>query len=136
MHRVLILGAGKIGALVSGLLAESGSYRVRLADVDGAAAEAVARAHASGHLDALALDATREADLARQLGQVDAVISSLPYYCNAAVAAAARKAGVPVAHWLGFAARCEAKSSLSWDDPMPLPRAALHRAMQTFRSPR
>jgi len=94
MHRVLILGAGKIGALVSGLLAESGSYRVRLADVDGAAAEAVARAHASGHLDALALDATREADLARQLGQVDAVISSLPYYCNAAVAAAARKAGV------------------------------------------
>ena len=30
MHRVLILGAGKIGALISGLLAESGSYRVQL----------------------------------------------------------------------------------------------------------
>jgi saccharopine dehydrogenase-like NADP-dependent oxidoreductase len=44
MHRVLILGAGKIGALISGLLAESGSYRVQLADVDGAAAEAVVRA--------------------------------------------------------------------------------------------
>src|SRR5688572_5734157 len=43
MHRVLVLGAGKIGALISGLLAESGSYRVNLGDVDGAAAQAVAR---------------------------------------------------------------------------------------------
>jgi len=94
MHRVLILGAGKIGALISGLLAESGSYRVQLADVDAEAAEAVARAHGNGHLAALALDATREADLARHLADVEAVISSLPYYCNVAVAAAAREAGV------------------------------------------
>ena len=34
MHRVLVLGAGKIGSLISGLLAESGSYTVHLADVD------------------------------------------------------------------------------------------------------
>ena len=45
MHRVLILGAGKIGALISGLLAESGAYRVQLADVNGEAADAVVRAH-------------------------------------------------------------------------------------------
>jgi hypothetical protein len=44
MHKVLILGAGKIGALISGLLAESGSYHVQLGDVDGAAAESVVRA--------------------------------------------------------------------------------------------
>src|SRR5579864_7299304 len=94
MHRVLILGAGKIGALISGLLAESGSYRVQLGDIDGAAAEAVARAHASGHLKAFALDAASEADLRTRLGEVDAVISSLPYYCNVAVAHAARAAGV------------------------------------------
>ena len=95
MHRVLILGAGKIGALISGLLAESGSYRVQLADVDGAAAEAVVRAHGTGHLTAYALDATNAAALARHLADhpVDAVISSLPYYCNTAVAEAARKAG-------------------------------------------
>ena len=48
MHRVLILGAGKIGALISGLLAESGSYKVNLGDVDGAAAESVVRAHDIG----------------------------------------------------------------------------------------
>jgi saccharopine dehydrogenase-like NADP-dependent oxidoreductase len=45
MPKVLILGAGKIGALISGLLAESGSYDVHLADVSGEAANAVVNAH-------------------------------------------------------------------------------------------
>jgi len=99
MHRVLILGAGKIGALISGLLAESGSYRVHLGDVDGPAAEAVVRAHgtASGtdSLAAFSLDATDATALTRHLADhpVDAVISSLPYYCNINVAEAARKIG-------------------------------------------
>jgi len=94
MHRVLILGAGKIGALISGLLAESGSYRVNLADVDGAAAEAVVRAHGAGSLTSFAFDASNATALARHLAEqpVDAVISSLPFYCNVAVAEAARKA--------------------------------------------
>ncbi|HEY8510109.1 MAG TPA: saccharopine dehydrogenase NADP-binding domain-containing protein, partial [Steroidobacteraceae bacterium] len=65
MHRVLILGAGKIGALISGLLAESGSYQVQLGDVDGAAAEGVVRAHASPNLTAFQLDATNGPALAR-----------------------------------------------------------------------
>ena len=63
MHRVLILGAGKIGALISGLLAESGSYKVQLGDIDGAAAEAVVHAHDTGNLLAFALDATNAAAL-------------------------------------------------------------------------
>jgi saccharopine dehydrogenase-like NADP-dependent oxidoreductase len=92
MHRVLVLGAGKIGALISGLLAESGSYKVQLGDVDGAAAEAVVRAHGSGNLAAFALDAANAPALAAHLAThpVDAVVSSLPYYCNVAVAEAAR----------------------------------------------
>jgi len=96
MHRVLILGAGKIGALISGLLAESGAYRVQLADVDGAAAEAVARAHGASHLAAFPLDASGAGALAQHLAAhpVDAVISSLPYHCNVSVAEAARKARV------------------------------------------
>ena len=95
MHRVLILGAGKIGALISGLLAESDSYNVFLGDVSGAAAEAVVRAHASSNLSAIALDASDSAVLASHLAAhpVDAVISSLPYYCNVGVAKAARAAG-------------------------------------------
>ena len=82
MHRVLILGAGKIGALISGLLAESGAYRVQLADVDGTAAESVVRAHGSAHLTPVSLDASIPAALAQQLAAhpVEAVISSLPYH--------------------------------------------------------
>jgi saccharopine dehydrogenase-like NADP-dependent oxidoreductase len=95
MHRVLILGAGKIGALISGLLAESGSYKVQVGDVDAVAAEAVVRAHSSPHLSSHSLDASNAAQLEQHLAQhpVDAVISSLPFYCNVAVAEAARKAG-------------------------------------------
>jgi saccharopine dehydrogenase-like NADP-dependent oxidoreductase len=94
MHRVLVLGAGKIGALISGLLAESGSYKVHLADVDGAAAEAVARAHGGSHVGAFALDASHAEILEQHLTAhpVDAVISGLPYYCNRAVAEVARRA--------------------------------------------
>jgi saccharopine dehydrogenase-like NADP-dependent oxidoreductase len=96
MHRVLILGAGKIGSLISGLLAESGSYQVQLGDVDAAAAFAVAKAHASPQLTPHALDATNAPALAAHLAAhpVDAVISSLPYYCNVGVAEAARHAGI------------------------------------------
>ena len=43
MHKVLILGAGKIGALISGLLAESGDYDVTLGDVNSTSAESVGR---------------------------------------------------------------------------------------------
>jgi len=96
MHKVLILGAGKIGALISGLLAESAEYLVHLADVSGAAANAVVKAHGLQNLQAHTVDATDAAALAKHLQDfpVDAVISSLPYYCNVAVAEAARRAGI------------------------------------------
>ncbi|HWZ63046.1 MAG TPA: saccharopine dehydrogenase C-terminal domain-containing protein [Steroidobacteraceae bacterium] len=95
MHRVLILGAGKIGALISGLLAESGGYIVQLADVDGAAANAVVRGHGARNLTAIALDASQGEALERHMraNPVDALISGLPYYCNRAVAATARRVG-------------------------------------------
>jgi saccharopine dehydrogenase-like NADP-dependent oxidoreductase len=96
MHRVLILGAGKIGALISGLLAESGSYVVQLADVNGLAAQSVVKAHGLDTLEGFALDAADRAALDAHLKgkPVHAVISSLPYYCNVKVAEAARKAGI------------------------------------------
>jgi saccharopine dehydrogenase-like NADP-dependent oxidoreductase len=95
MHSVLVLGAGKIGALISGLLAESGSYRVHLADVDGKVAQAVVGAHGLGNLAAFQVDARHPAELRAHLAAhpVDAIVSSLPFYCNIGVAAAAREAG-------------------------------------------
>ena len=96
MPKVLILGAGKIGALISGLLAESGSYEVHLGDVSAGAANAVVNAHRLPNLHAHTVDAADASALDAQLQKhpVDAVISSLPYYCNIAVAEAARRAGI------------------------------------------
>jgi saccharopine dehydrogenase-like NADP-dependent oxidoreductase len=95
MHAVLVLGAGKIGALISGLLAESGAYRVALADIDGKVAQSVVQAHGIGQLEAFEVDARHPAALRAHLAAhpVDAVVSSLPFYCNIGVAAAAREAG-------------------------------------------
>jgi len=96
MHRVLILGAGKIGSLISGLLASSGGYQVQLGDVDGSVAEAVVRAHGAPGLSAHAINAKQRSALEQHLAAhpVDAVISSLPFYCNVTVAEAARAAGI------------------------------------------
>jgi len=93
MHKVLILGAGKIGSLISGLLAESGDYDVTLADVSAAAAESVVKAHGSNALRAVGLDASDAKALDQHFAEFKphAVISSLPYYCNPVVAKAARK---------------------------------------------
>ena len=98
MHRVLVLGAGKIGSLIAGLLEESGDYAVTLADSRPGAAAEVAAAHSKvggGGIHALDLDATRLADLEAALRsqRIDAVVSSLPYYCNELVARAARSTG-------------------------------------------
>jgi saccharopine dehydrogenase-like NADP-dependent oxidoreductase len=95
MHKVLILGAGKIGSLISGLLAESGDYVVDVADVNGDLARSVVDAHRLDHLTPYAVDAKDPKALAAHLKAhpVDAVISSLPYHCNVAVAEAARQAG-------------------------------------------
>lgn len=99
MHRVLVLGAGKIGSLIAGLLEESTDYAVILADSRPGAAAEVAAAHENrgkaGGIQALDLDATRLPDVESALRElkVDAVVSSLPYYCNEVVARAARSAG-------------------------------------------
>ncbi len=96
MNSVLILGAGKIGALISGLLGESGAYEVHLADVDASAADSVVKAHAISNIRAARLDATDPDALRRHLQHqpAHAVVSSLPYHCNAAVAGVAREAGI------------------------------------------
>ena len=70
MHRVLILGAGKIGALISGLLAESGDYEVQLADVNGdAARRRRRRAHGLPNLRGSRVDAARPGRARRSISR-------------------------------------------------------------------
>jgi saccharopine dehydrogenase-like NADP-dependent oxidoreductase len=96
MQDVLVLGAGKIGALISGLLAESGDYRVQLADSRPGAAAKVVQAHGLDNLDAFDLDAADEAALTAHVRKhkPTAVVSGLPYFCNVTVAQVARNEGL------------------------------------------
>jgi saccharopine dehydrogenase-like NADP-dependent oxidoreductase len=112
MRKVLVLGAGKIGALISGLLAESADYEVHLADVDGAAAAGVARAHGLPNVHSVQLDATDAKALQARLRSdpVDAVVSSLPYHCNPKVGTAAREAG---AHYFDLTEDVEVTRQIS-----------------------
>ncbi len=96
MKDVLVLGAGKIGALISGLLAESGDYRVQLADSINGAAAKVVKAHGLENLQAFDLDASDEAVLTAHVREhkPSAVVSGLPYFCNEIVARVARNEGL------------------------------------------
>jgi len=92
MQDILVLGAGKIGALISGLMAESGSYRVQLADAHKGTAAEVAGAHGLETITAFDLDASDAKALTKhvQTHKPAAVVSGLPYFCNEVVAKVAR----------------------------------------------
>jgi len=93
MQEILVLGAGKIGALISGLLADCGDYHVQLADKNAGAADDVVTAHGHDNLNAFTFDASDAAALTAHVKKHKpvAIISGLPYYCNIAVAEVARK---------------------------------------------
>ena len=96
MQDILVLGAGKIGALICGLLAESGDYHVQLGDAQPGAAADVAKAHGNENIRAFDIDATDKAALSKHVreNKIVAVVSSLPYYCNLTVAEVAREEGL------------------------------------------
>jgi saccharopine dehydrogenase-like NADP-dependent oxidoreductase len=93
MQEILVLGAGKIGALISGLLADCGDYHVQLADKSAGSAEEVVTAHGQENLHAYTLDASDADALTAHIRKHKpiAMISGLPYFCNVAVAEVARK---------------------------------------------
>lgn len=96
MQDILVLGAGKIGALISGLLGESGDYRVQLADSRDGAASEVVTAHGLDNIVAFVIDASDRDALTQHVREhkPTAVVSGLPYYCNVLVAEVARAEGL------------------------------------------
>jgi len=85
---VLVLGAGKIGSLIACLLADSGDYAVSLASLNIEDADKLVNDLALKNVSTLALDASNAKAVkdAMTSTQFDAVISSLPFYCNNLVA--------------------------------------------------
>ena len=93
MHRVLVLGAGKIGSLIACLLCDSGDYDVVLSDRRAEEPDRVRQMHGLKNLRIAPLDAQNRNELRKFFKDtpVDAVISALPYYCNPLVAEIARE---------------------------------------------
>ncbi len=91
MHRVLLLGAGKIGRMIAHFLSSTTDYEVLVADADPAALD---RVRSLPRVQAAQLDVHDAAGLPRLLDGQQAVISALSYRFNPAVARAALEAGV------------------------------------------
>jgi saccharopine dehydrogenase-like NADP-dependent oxidoreductase len=96
MKTVLILGSGKVGSLIGTLLAESGNYRVHMADSRPEETERLVRELSLANLSATSLDASDRGQLQRFVASTrpDAVVSALPYYCNPVVAEVAAENGL------------------------------------------
>jgi hypothetical protein len=45
----------------------------------------------------------------------------------------ARDYGVPLRRWLPWAWRCQAKSMMAWDDPLPFLRLSVQRVGRVLR---
>jgi len=91
---VVVIGAGKIGATIGGLLAASGDYRVTVADRSPKALERIAR---DERLHRVELDVQNERELVDLLNGTFAVLNASPFHLTTGIAAAAR---VAYAHYL------------------------------------
>jgi saccharopine dehydrogenase-like NADP-dependent oxidoreductase len=90
MHRVLLLGAGKIGRMIARLLVDTGDYDVIVGDSSREALELIASRIA---VKTVQLNVESSDELAKALAGRDTVISALSYYHNPRVAEAALAAG-------------------------------------------
>jgi len=91
MKNILVLGAGKIGAMIADLLVETGDYAVTIGD---SAIDQLDRLHTRLPVDKLEIDVTDRSALDRALAGRFAVLSAVPYYLTVGIAEAARDAGV------------------------------------------
>ncbi|HNV25955.1 MAG TPA: saccharopine dehydrogenase C-terminal domain-containing protein [Nitrospira sp.] len=92
MPQVLVLGSGKIGSLIAGLLSSKGQYQVHLADLTLDAQKRLIDDLALTTVTPCAVDVRRPDAVVAYVTayRFDAVISCLPYFYNAAVAEVAR----------------------------------------------
>lgn len=90
MHRVLILGAGKIGRSIARLLAASGDYDVMVGDVDE---RALASLRAASGVETALVDVRNADALAAAMRGRESVVSACSYSVNPGIARAALSTG-------------------------------------------
>ena len=89
-HRVLLLGAGKIGRMIARFLMDSGDYELFVGDVSDSALKRIAKLTGA---EARRIDASNADELATAMQGSQTVISALSYYFNPLVAEVALKTG-------------------------------------------
>lgn len=96
MHRVLVIGAGKIGSLIGVLLSNSNDYQVYLSDINVETPYLKRLFAKASNLELVTLDAQDHETVSAFLRKnpVETIISSLPYYCNIAIAKLAKEFNV------------------------------------------
>ncbi len=91
MHRVLLLGAGKIGRMIARFLMDSGDYDVLVGDALDSALERISKLTGARTLH---VDAADENHLRAAMTGMDTVVSALSFQHNPRVARAALATGV------------------------------------------
>jgi saccharopine dehydrogenase-like NADP-dependent oxidoreductase len=91
MHRVLLLGAGKIGRMIARFLMDSGDYSVLVGDVSESALDRIAKLTGA---ETRRIDASNPAELSAAMKGYDTVLSALSFYFNPTVAKAALESGL------------------------------------------
>ncbi len=98
MNRVLVLGAGKIGSLIACLLNQHGRYEVHLGDITLDAPKHLVEGLCLERVIPCLMDVRHPDAVGTYLSahRFDAVLSSLPYFCNPTVA------GLALTHHLHY----------------------------------
>jgi saccharopine dehydrogenase-like NADP-dependent oxidoreductase len=91
MHRVLLLGAGKIGRMIARFLMDAGDYQLVVGDVCETALKRVAKLTG---VDTRRIDAANPTQLTDAMDGTQSVISALSFHHNPLVAQTAVQAGV------------------------------------------
>ena len=94
MRNVMVAGAGKIGSLITCLLADSGDYNVHLADRRFTGADVARLLVAIPSIKTVELDVTSHKAVEAYIRKhkISAIISSLPYFLNVHIAEIAKSA--------------------------------------------
>ena len=92
MQTILVTGAGKIGTLIACLLAQSGDYAIVLTDIQFGEQQR-ASLEKLPNLETVVIDATDASAMSQLISakHIQAVISSLPFFCNIHIAKLAQQ---------------------------------------------